>query len=172
MAKAKWPNERQILMRPDRLDYVRGQRSEACVFCEAAKVKTKSFETLVLWRSSKQIVILNKYPYNTGHLLVLPRKHLGELTKLSNDDFQKLSLVVKHCAEILLEAYQCPGLNIGLNHGSAAGAGIPDHLHWHLIPRWKGDTNFFPLIANTKVLPETLEQSYYKLKPRFDNLEL
>lgn len=166
-----WPQERDFLMRPDRLRYVRQLiKADGCVFCRAAESAKPSFEGLLLWRSDTTMVLMNKYPYNTGHLLILPRRHEGDLRRLSDAEYQDISLMVRKASSILLEAYECAGLNIGMNHGAVAGAGIPDHLHWHIVPRWHGDTNFFPLIAETKVLPETLEQSYYKLKPLFDTL--
>ena len=168
-----WPQERDFLMRPDRLRYVRKLvKTQGCVFCEAARSSKPSFEKLLLWRSDKTMVLMNKYPYNTGHLLILPLRHEGDLRRLEDLEYMEVCLVLRRSSEILLSAYECAGLNIGLNHGAVAGAGLPDHLHWHIVPRWNGDTNFFPLIAETKVIPETLEQSYYKLRPLFDSLDL
>lgn len=117
------------------------------------------------------MVVMNKYPYNPAHLLVLPHEHEGDLTALSAEVITDLALNVQRCVRILKAEYNCAGLNIGLNHGQVAGAGIPGHLHWHIIPRWAGDTNFFPLIAETKVHPETMEQTYQRLKPHFDKEE-
>lgn len=117
------------------------------------------------------MVILNKYPYNTGHLLILPVKHAGDLTKISPKKNQAIFELLRQSSIILKKAYNCPGFNAGLNHGAVAGAGIPEHLHWHIVPRWFGDTNFFPLIAETKVLPETLEQSYSRLRQYFERLD-
>ncbi len=114
---------------------------------------------------------MNKYPYNTGHLLILPKRHTGSLPDLKQDENRELADLVKTSTEILLKELNCQGLNLGLNHGAVAGAGIPDHLHWHIIPRWAGDTNFFPLIAETKVLPETLEQTYNRLRPHFEDIK-
>jgi ATP adenylyltransferase len=111
---------------------------------------------------------MNKYPYNTGHLLVLPIAHQGDLTELADEVSSRMAKWLKLCVKLLRAELNCQGFNLGLNHGAVAGAGIPDHLHWHVIPRWSGDTNFFPLIAETKVLPETLEQTYNRLKPVFD----
>ncbi|MCB0411991.1 MAG: HIT domain-containing protein, partial [Bdellovibrionales bacterium] len=145
--KDVWPQERDFLERPDRLKYVRKiVRPKGCVFCSAAKAGV-SFESLVLFKKKGTLVVLNKYPYNTGHLLVLPLQHCGDLTKLSSAKSQKVSEMVRLAAQILLKTYGCPGLNIGLNHGTAGGAGIPNHLHWHIVPRWVGDTNFFPVLA-------------------------
>lgn len=162
-----WPTEREIMARPDRYKYVRKLISpDTCVFCEA-KLKGPSIESLVVYQSELAMVVLNKFPYNTGHLLVLPTRHCGNLTDLSEKEYLELMGLLRRTFNILQKAYTCTGFNIGLNHGAVAGAGIPDHLHWHIIPRWHGDTNFFPLIAETKVLPETLEQTYNRICPFF-----
>jgi ATP adenylyltransferase len=167
-----WPQERDFFERPDRLKYVRKViQNDSCVFCDAVE-KGCSFESLILWNSPKTIVIMNKYPYNTGHLLILPHRHVGDFKDLSNAEYAEMMQILRQSSTIVRDTYSCAGFNIGLNHGKIAGAGIPEHLHWHIIPRWQGDTNFFPLIAETKVLPETLEQSYYILKPKFDKLSL
>ena len=117
------------------------------------------------------MVILNKYPYNNGHLLIMPRRHVGELWKLSDDDVANMQILLKHSVKILKKVYSPMGFNVGLNLGQVAGAGIPDHLHYHVIPRWGGDTNFFPLIAQTKLVIETVEQSFAKLEKHFLKLE-
>ncbi len=164
-----WPQERDTMTRPDRLRYVRQLKSnhESCVFCEAFGKGLLSFDSLLLYETSLSMVILNKYPYNTGHLLVLPKRHEGQLDLLSLDEINDLAQTVQKCVGILKQVYNCQGLNLGLNLGAVAGAGIPEHLHWHIIPRWFGDTNFFPLIAETKVLVESLETTYNRLRPYF-----
>ena len=165
-----WPQERDFMERPERYKYVRKIVNPGkCVFCSASDVEP-SFESLCLYQNSKVLVLLNKYPYNSGHLLVIPRRHVGSLIELDMDTYSSLSMLLKLTMKIIEEAYECAGMNIGLNHGKVAGAGIPDHLHWHIIPRWLGDTNFFPIIAETKALPETLEQAYARLKPKFEEL--
>lgn len=164
-----WPQERDTMSRPDRIRYVRQLKSNdgTCVFCEALKQNKPSFKTLLLYKTKHSMVILNKYPYNTGHLLVLPQRHEGQLDLLSLEETNDLAQTVQKCVGILKEVYKCQGLNLGLNHGAVAGAGIPEHLHWHIIPRWFGDTNFFPLIAETKVLVESLVSTYNRLRPYF-----
>lgn len=164
-----WPQERDYMVRSDRIRYVRQlkTKSDQCVFCEALKRNEFSSETLVLHKNKHSMVILNKYPYNTGHVLVLPLRHEGNLELLSAEEITDLALLKQKCLSILKQEYNCTGLNIGLNHGHVAGAGIPEHLHWHIIPRWMGDTNFFPLIAETKVQVESLEDSYNRLRPYF-----
>lgn len=171
LVKAVWPQERDFFERPDRYRYVRkllpGSGS-GCVFCDASRAGVGA-GSLVLAQDRDVLVIMNKYPYNTGHLLILPRKHVGEIWKLSEGVNAGLAKWIRKSAGILTKVLRCQGLNIGMNHGAVAGAGIPQHLHWHIVPRWGGDTNFFPLIAETKALPETLEQTYERLAPHFKN---
>lgn len=162
-----WPLERDVLFRPDRFKYVRKLvKTEGCVFCTAAEA-APSFETLCVYQTDQSMIILNKFPYNSGHLLVLPRCHCGDLLKLESDDYTDLMATLKLGLQALEEVYQPGGVNAGLNHGAVAGAGIPDHLHFHLIPRWSGDLNFFPLIADTKVVIESLEQTWDRLRTWF-----
>jgi ATP adenylyltransferase len=161
--KEIWPLERDVLFRPDRMKYVRKLiKAEGCVFCKASK-KPKSFETLCVFKSQHSMVVLNKFPYNSGHILIIPRRHCGDLLSLSDEEHRDLHDTVRLSMGALKETYSPGGFNLGLNHGAVAGAGIPKHLHYHLIPRWSGDLNFFPLIAETKVLVESLEQTYDKL---------
>ena len=159
-----WPQERDLMIRPDRYRYVRKLvKSSACVFCVCSE-KSASFETLTIFKSDHSMVVLNKYPYNNGHLLVLPIRHCGEISTLSEAEYTDLMVLVKKAMAVLQKAYSCEGLNVGMNHGAVAGAGIPNHLHWHVIPRWTGDVNFFPLIAETKVVVESLESSYHRIR--------
>lgn len=165
--KEAWPHERDVVSRPDRLKYLkRAKKPDVCVFCDIREVGV-SVESLMLYRTQHSMVVLNKYPYNSGHTLVLPMRHEGNLTQLSQEEYLDLTQVLRLTFEILEKEYKCAGLNVGMNHGNIAGAGIPEHLHWHLVPRWLGDTNFFPLIAEVKTVPETLVQSYERLKPHF-----
>lgn len=159
-----WPQERDIMIRPDRYRYVRKLvKTTSCVFCVCAK-EPESFDTLTIFKARHSMVVLNKYPYNNGHLLILPRRHCGEMAQLSKTEYRELMEVVRKAMGVLQKVYGCEGLNVGLNHGAVAGAGIPNHLHWHVIPRWTGDVNFFPLIAETKVVVESLESSYHRIK--------
>ena len=166
-----WPQERDFISKPERYKYVRKLiKPDGCVFCKLENAEP-SAESLLLYKSKNCMVLMNKYPYNNGHLLVIPKKHIGYLDELDKDIYMELSLLLKDSLSILKKAYETStGVNLGMNQGDVAGAGIPDHLHWHLIPRWHGDTNFFPLIAETKVLPETHEQSFDKLYPYFKDL--
>lgn len=167
LIKDVWPQERDFMLRPDRYRYVRKIiQSKTCVFCDAGNSKA-SVETLVLHKTNHAMVMLNKFPYNNGHLLVLPIEHKAKLQDLSDAEYLDLSQLLKKSVAVVESAYELKGFNIGMNHGEVAGAGIPAHLHWHVVPRWFGDTNFFPIIAETKVLAETLEQTYAKLEPHF-----
>ena len=158
-----WPQERDFFARPDRLQYVRKlTKPKACVFCEAGKQKP-AVETLCLYKDDVCMVLVNKYPYNTAHLLVVPTAHEGNMLELPENNYIHVQKMIRKSVEILKKVYNPEGFNIGLNHGAVAGAGIPKHIHWHIVPRWYGDTNFFPVIAETKVLPETPEQSYERL---------
>lgn len=163
-----WPApSRTVLHRPDRMKYVRKQIQEVgCVFCLSCKVGP-SLESLCVYKTKHSMVILNKYPYNSGHVLVLPKRHVGDLQKLSVPEWRDLMDLVRLTQKVVGKVYEPTGMNLGVNHGATGGAGIPEHLHFHLIPRWAGDLNFFPLIAETKVVIETLEASYLRLQKAF-----
>lgn len=161
--KEVWPMEKDVLFRPDRFKYVRKLvKPVGCVFCLAAK-EAPSFETLCVFKTKHSMIVLNKFPYNSGHLLIIPLKHEGDLLAMSREVYHDLQDTLRLAMAALNELYQPGGVNVGLNHGAVAGAGIPEHLHYHVIPRWSGDLNFFPLIAETKVVVESLEQTYDRL---------
>ncbi|MGZ4114927.1 MAG: HIT family protein [Actinomycetota bacterium] len=153
---------------PWRMEYIEAARDDAdisCVFC--ALLVDDAEEHRVLERRELAFVTLAKYPYNPGHLLVLPTRHVGDLEDIKPDEAAEVSELLQRSVAALRETAEPHGFNIGLNLGRAAGAGIPEHLHWHVVPRWNGDTNFMPVIGETRVLPELLEQTYEKLAPRF-----
>ncbi|MFN7905558.1 MAG: HIT family protein [Pseudobdellovibrionaceae bacterium] len=165
-----WPMEKDIFFRPDRYKYVRKIIApKGCVFCSAASLAVK-FETLCLHKSKHSMIVLNKYPYNSGHLLILPLRHCGDFLALEPEEYADLHLTLRLAMEACKAIYQPLGFNVGMNHGAVAGAGIPDHLHYHLVPRWAGDLNFFPLIAETKVVIESLEQSYARYSEYFQSI--
>ncbi len=154
---------KRVLFRPERYRYVRNQiKSDGCVFCRSARAEI-SVESLCIYQSNLSQIVLNKFPYNAGHLLILPKSHTGHLLKLSDAEYLDLHATLRKAVAALEEVYKPAALNIGLNHGRTAGAGLPDHLHYHVIPRWEGDLNFFPLIAETKAVIESLDQTYEKL---------
>ncbi|MBC7742616.1 MAG: HIT domain-containing protein [Bdellovibrionaceae bacterium] len=166
-----WPSPRNVFFRPERMKYVRKLvKVSGCVFCTAAKAKP-SFESLCVFKSQHSQIILNKYPYNNGHLLVLPLNHLGNILDLSPERYDDLHQTLRIAMEAVQRLYAPAGFNVGLNHGASAGAGIPDHIHYHIVPRWGGDLNFFPLIANAKIVVETLETSYNRFLQYFDSLQ-
>lgn len=165
-----WPMPRNIFFRPERMKYVRKlEKNTGCVFCRSAG-QPISFETLCVYKTELSQIILNKYPYNNGHLLVLPLVHEGNLLELSPDRYTDLHQTLRLAVKAVQSIYEPAGLNIGMNHGASGGAGIPDHLHYHIVPRWQGDLNFFPLIAQTKVVIETLEQTYAKYTDYFEKI--
>lgn len=158
-----WPMEREVLFRPDRYKYVRKLvKPQGCVFCRAS-AEAASFETLCLYKSEHSMVVVNKYPYNSGHVLVIPLRHCGSMLELSNEEYLDLHQTLRMALMAVQQTYNPSAFNIGMNHGEVGGAGIPDHLHYHVVPRWAGDVNFFPMIAETKVVIESLEQTYDRL---------
>ena len=152
---------REAYVREATADERRGDSSE-CVFCDllASGVAEES-GIFVMTRTS--FGILNAYPYGSGHVLVLPRRHIGDLAELDEDESVDFFALVRRVAAALQRAYQPDGMNIGFNLGRAAGAGIPQHLHGHLLPRWNGDTNFMTSLGETRVLPESLGQTWQKI---------
>ena len=148
------------------MQYLEEGPSTGCFFC-AAFIAEDVRANLVLARDAFTITMLNKFPYGNGHLLVAPRGHAGLLEELEDGAYDALGRAVRRAAAVLRAAYAPQGMNIGMNLGRAAGAGVADHLHWHLLPRWNGDTNFMPLLAEAKVISEHLETTYDRLVPLF-----
>tara|TARA_Y100000780_G_scaffold102126_1_gene92669 strand:- start:1221 stop:2096 length:876 start_codon:yes stop_codon:yes gene_type:complete len=161
-----WPSDRKVIFNPERFKYLNRAKTDSCVFCAAANYGP-AFESLSLYKDSHVQVILNKYPYHVGHIMVMPVRHVGNLEELGETEYLEIMKMLRRSVAILKEVYNCGGVNAGINLGRDAGAGIPDHLHWHIIPRWAGDTNFFPAIAMSRVISESLAESYKKLSPHF-----
>ena len=165
-----WPLERDIMFRPARMKYLRKLiKSDECVFCLSAK-KPLSMDSLCVYKSKMSQIVLNKFPYNSGHVLVLPLEHQGSLFDLSTDAYADLQKTLKIAMVAVQAIYQPAGFNLGMNHGATAGAGIPDHVHYHIVPRWHGDLNFFPLISETKLVVETVAQSFKRYQKYFKKL--
>jgi ATP adenylyltransferase len=160
------------LWSPWRLAYVTGSgRETGCIFCDASsRCSDPTQEALVLARGPACYVILNLFPYNNGHLMVVPKRHIGSLAAATADELSEMMRLTRDAELALTEAYNPQGINVGINLGRAAGAGILDHLHVHLVPRWVGDTNFMPVIGNTRVLPEDLSATASRLRPIFARL--
>jgi ATP adenylyltransferase len=156
------------LWAPWRVEYIHGEKPEGCIFC--APHVEKDRDGLVLFRGTFSTVLLNKYPYNSGHLLLAPKMHKAELEDLSLEESSDLFRLLAHSTAILKKVLKPGGFNIGMNLGKSAGAGVLDHLHWHIVPRWQGDVNFMPLISEVKVLPEHLSRTASELRPHFEKL--
>ncbi len=145
------------------------KKTEGCVFCEIVKEQDDSVNHVV-YRGETCYVVLNKYPYNNGHIMVIPYKHVNDLLVLSPEVQSECQLLINKTIAALRKAFNPQGINVGLNLGSAAGAGIAEHMHYHILPRWQGDTNFMPAIAGVKVISESLDATYEKLKEAFKEL--
>lgn len=155
---------------PWRIDYILGPKPDSCIFCLPADT-LEDEERYVLYRAKHCFVIMNIFPYSNGHLMVTPYRHVSHITELSVDENHELMDYVQQCAFILQQAFKPEGINIGMNIGEAAGAGIKEHLHFHLVPRWNGDHSFMAVMAETRVLPEHLRSTYARLRPYFTNLQ-
>lgn len=165
-----WPVERDVFFRPARLKYVRKLiQKKDCVFCPS---KENQADGLRVYKTQLSQIVINKFPYNSGHVLILPLRHCGNLLDLSAAEYDDLMQTVKTAVKAVTDIYNPQGYNIGLNNGSSAGAGIPDHLHFHLVPRWNGDLNFFPLIAETKLVIENVEDTMNKFVEYFKAVEV
>ncbi len=152
------------LFAPWRMAYIdTAKRQEGCIFCDFPK-ENKDMDRLILARGEKVFVILNAFPYNPGHLMVAPYRHEGEYEQLNEEEFNEMHRYGQRCVEVLKKVMNPQGFNMGINIGKAAGAGFAGHVHLHIVPRWNGDTNFMPVTGETRVLPETLNQTWEKLK--------
>ncbi len=154
------------LWAPWRMEYVGDHRDRDCIFC-LPEGSDSDRKRQVLYRGARAFVLLNRFPYAPGHLMVAPFRHTGKLHELGCEDREESMELIAQSSRILEEAYRCEGLNVGANLGEAAGAGFAEHLHFHLVPRWSGDINFMTTLADTRVIPQHLEQSYAELAPRF-----
>ncbi len=154
---------------PDRFKYVKdGSKDieEECIFC-AKQAEEDDEANLIVHRGESSFVILNLYPYTNGHLMVSPYEHVARLQDIAPETTAEMMALAQRSMERLEDVYEPHGFNVGLNQGRVAGAGVEHHIHLHVVPRWGGDTNFMPVIADTKVMPQTLEQSYEALKGAF-----
>jgi ATP adenylyltransferase len=157
------------LWSPWRLAYITGaDQSAGCVFCQA--LESGEAELLILYRGRTCFVILNLFPYNNGHLMIVPNRHVGSLAALSAEEMCELGELTRLSEMAVTEAYAPHGINMGINLGKPAGAGVLDHVHVHLVPRWNGDTNFMTVVGRTRVLPEELSASADRLRAVFARL--
>jgi len=160
-----------VLWAPWRMAYIEQdqQKEPGCIFCPRI-ARHNDREDLILWRSELASVFINRFPYNNGHLMVVPNRHLAEFCDLTEPEIIETHHLIYLCLCALKKAMNPAGYNLGLNLGKTAGAGVLDHLHWHIVPRWEGDTNFMPVIADTKVMPEHLSSTYQKLQKAFQEV--
>jgi len=155
-----------ILWAPWRMEYILGEKEEGCIFCTKPK-ENDDRKNLILYRGDHNFVIMNKYPYNNGHLMVVPYRHTSDLESLTDQESLEMMNVISKAVQVLREAIRPEGFNIGINLGKIAGAGIDDHLHFHIVPRWAADTNFMPVVGQTKVISEALSETRDRLKEKF-----
>ena len=151
------------LWAPWRIEYILGEKEGECIFCEKPK-QEKDEDNYILLRGKRCLVMLNAYPYNNGHLMIAPYRHIDSVEDLEGDEARDMMEILSRMITLLKKVLRPEGFNVGMNLGSVAGAGIVGHLHLHVVPRWKGDTNFMPLISNTKIISESLRKTYQKLK--------
>jgi ATP adenylyltransferase len=152
------------------MEYIAQDRAEGCIFCNKPLVGDDR-AVYIVHRGSRAFVILNAFPYNNGHVMVAPYAHLADLEELPVETLHEMMDLAQQCTRALKTVFRPDGLNLGFNLGSAAGAGIKDHLHLHLVPRWQGDTNFMPVLADVRVIPQSLERSYELLTEAFAQLD-
>jgi ATP adenylyltransferase len=159
------------LWSPWRLEYVTGDKpANGCIFCQRGAAGDAAPDPLVLFRGTTCYIVLNKYPYNNGHLMVVPYRHIPSLAGLTVDELNELARLTQRSELALREAYSPEGINIGVNLGKPAGAGVVEHVHVHMVPRWNGDTNFMTVFGETRVLPEDLASTAARLQPIFERL--
>ncbi|HAK93732.1 MAG TPA: HIT family hydrolase [Planctomycetes bacterium] len=155
-----------VLWAPWRMEYIVHPKTEGCVLCAAIE-RGANREDFVLHVGPLGAVVMNRFPYGHGHLMVLPRRHTADFAGLAREEQAELSDLLRACTEVLSEAMYPQGFNLGMNLGQVGGAGIVDHLHWHILPRWPGDVNALALICEVKSIPEHLAVTYDKLRPLF-----
>jgi ATP adenylyltransferase len=153
---------------PWRMEYILGDKENGCIFCKALSEQ----DNLTLYKGKATLVVMNKYPYINGHLLVAPIRHISTLDQLSKSEMGNLLKTVEQSVAILKKVMTPDGFNVGLNLGKVAGAGVEEHLHFHIVPRWFGDTNALTVFADVRVIPEHLITTYNNLKPHFEKLDL
>ena len=152
---------------PWRMEYILAGKEAGCVFCKALGEQ----DDLTLFKGTSTLVVMNKYPYINGHLLVAPVRHIPELGHLSRDEMANILKMVENAIQVLKKVMRPDGFNVGLNLGKVAGAGVEEHLHFHIVPRWLGDTNALTVFADVRVIPEHLQTTLNNLKPHFDKMD-
>ena len=160
----------QQLWTPWRKPYLlkQNERVEGCIFCD--KTQHPDAEEHILYRGKHCFVALNRFPYSNGHMLIIPYRHTETLEQLNNATLLEMMRLTAFCQQFLREEYRCHGFNVGFNEGSAAGAGVPEHIHLHIVPRWRNDANYMTVIGQTRIVPDLLDDTYATFRPRFDEL--
>ena len=153
---------------PWRMEYILADKGDGCVFCDALSVN----DDLTLFKGSDTMVMMNKFPYINGHLLVAPVRHISRLNQLSKYEMGELLATIDSSVDILKQVMTPDGFNVGLNLGKVAGAGVEEHLHFHIVPRWFGDINALTVFADVRVIPEHIKATYNNLMPHFNNINL
>ena len=153
---------------PWRIDYILGEKEPGCVFCKALADDA----ALTLYRGAETMVVMNKFPYINGHLLVAPVRHVSALSELGRAEMGTLLYTVEQSIAVLKAVMRPEGVNVGLNLGKVAGAGIEEHLHFHVVPRWSGDTNALAVFADVRVIPQHIQETHALLKPHFDRIHI
>ena len=160
----------KVLWAPWRMEYILSEeKGESCIFCPGDD-REQDEERLILYVGSLSMVMMNRYPYNNGHLLVAPIKHVKALEDLSHEETLDILLMVRRSIRILKEIMNPEGFNVGLNLGRVAGAGMENHMHFHIVPRWNGDNNYMTVVGEVRVIPEHIIETYGRLKPHFEKL--
>lgn len=156
------------LWAPWRMAYIdpSGAKEQGCIFCVKPQ-EDHDEENLILYRGARCFVLMNLFPYNNGHLMIAPYAHVPDIERLDAETLTEMMLTAQKSLAALRAAMRPDGFNMGINQGTVAGAGIADHVHFHVVPRWNGDTNFMPVLADTKVMPDYLRNTYRQLKPHF-----
>ncbi len=157
------------LWAPWRVEYIRNP-GKGCFFCEGLKCKDPK-KALIIEKGEKAFTIMNRYPYNNGHLMVAPIRHIGSLESLDNTEILELNSLLVRAMRVINNVMNSQGFNIGINQGKVAGAGVVDHIHIHLVPRWQGDTNFMPILTDTKLISEALLETYDNIKQGLEELD-
>jgi len=156
------------LWTPWRSTYMKAKKAKSgCIFCAAAQNPADDRETLVVYRGKYCFIILNRYPYTSGHLMIVPYNHVSKLTSISAEGAGEMIELARSAEQVLEAVYRPEGLNMGMNFGAAAGAGITQHIHLHMLPRWSGDANFMTTVANTRIIPEAIGDTYDKVSHAF-----
>ncbi|MBW2066302.1 MAG: HIT domain-containing protein [Deltaproteobacteria bacterium] len=161
----------KVLWAPWRMEYIDSDKEDVeCIFCPG-EVRTEDEKRLILYVGPMTMVMMNRYPYNNGHLLVAPVRHCPDLEHLSSEELLDLMKLVRKSIRVLKDVMKPEGFNVGLNIGRVAGAGMEDHMHFHIVPRWNGDTNMMTVVGEVRVIPEHIRETYKKLRPFFSAVE-